>query len=187
MHDRDTAATTIEGPGRELVQHVHRELRQLARARLRGLPPGHSLQPTDLVHEAYLRLARHPGRIWKGRRHFYRAAAVAMRHLLIDRARSHKAMRNGGDWKRTDITSSLANHQNAMALSPEDLLTLSKALKAMQTAYPVETELVLMRYFCGLTMEQIARIMGESKSSVERRWAFARAWLGREIRGGSSA
>ena len=184
MHDHGFEKTTIEGPGHELIRHVHRELRQLARARLRSWPPGQALQPTELVHEAYIRLARNPDRIWKGRRHFYRAAALAMRYILIERARARKAAKRGGDWQRTDLENSLADNQNATVLSHEDLLTLSNALAAMQAVYPVEAELVLMRYFCGLTMAQIAKVMGESKSSVERRWTFARAWLGREIQRG---
>lgn len=178
----DNADTIIDEPGDELVQQLYHELRGLAAGILRRLPPGGAtLQPTALVHEAYERLCRQPDRRWQGRQHFYRAAARAMRHLLIERARARKAVRHGGEWQRHDVTVTLGGPDDAAVLSREELLDLDRALRKLQRAYPALVELVHMRYFCGLTVPEIAELQGVSVRTVERDWSFARAWLCSEL------
>jgi RNA polymerase sigma factor (TIGR02999 family) len=177
-------STTVEGPGQEMVQKLYHELRRLAGAKLGRMPgAGQTLQPTALVHEAYMRLSRNPDKIWQGRRHFYRAAAVAMRHILIERARAKKSARHGGGWQRTEITISLADHEDRLFLAPEDVLTLDRALHKLGTEFPELVELALMRYFCGLTVPEIADLMGVTTRTIERKWSFTRAWLLTEIDG----
>jgi RNA polymerase sigma factor (TIGR02999 family) len=175
--------TIIDGPADELVEQLYRELRGLAAGILRRVSAGNvTLQPTALVHEAYERLCRRPDRRWQGRRHFYRAAAQAMRHLLIERARARKAVRHGGAWQRTDISVTLGGPDDAAVLSREELLDLDRALRKLQRAYPALVELVHMRYFCGLTVSEIAELTDVSTRSVEREWEFARAWLCNELK-----
>jgi RNA polymerase sigma factor (TIGR02999 family) len=175
--------TIIEEPGDELVQHLYRELRGLAAGMLRRLPAGGAtLQPTALVHEAYERMCRRPDQRWKGRRHFYRAAAQAMRHLLVDRARERKAVRHGGAWQRTDVSVTLGGPDDAAVLSREELIDLDRALRKLQRAYPDLVELVHLRYFCGLTVAEIAELRDVSTRSVEREWEFARAWMCSELK-----
>ena len=177
-----TTAITSEAEGDAMVQRLYHELRRLAAAKLKNLPPGQqSLQPTELVHEVYLRLVKDRDQRWKGRRHFYRAAAIAMRHVLIGRARSKLTDKRGGQWRRTDISISLADPSNPVVLSYEDLLTLDKALNKLQREFPNLAELVLLRYFCGLTVVEIAKLLGKTTRTVERNWSFARAWLLSEI------
>jgi RNA polymerase sigma factor (TIGR02999 family) len=177
------AHTIIEEPGDELVQQLYHELRGLAAGILRRLPAGGvTLQPTALVHEAYERMCQRPDQRWQGRRHFYRAAAQAMRHLLVDRARERKALRHGGEWQRTDISVTLGGPDDAAVLSREELIDLDRALRKLQRTYPDLVELVHMRYFCGLTVPDIAELRDVSTRSVEREWEFARAWLCSELK-----
>lgn len=173
--------TIIEEPGDALVEQLYRELRGLAAGILRRLPAGVTLQPTALVHEVYERMCRRPDQRWQGRRHFYRAAARAMRHLLIERARARKAVRHGGAWQRADISVTLGGPDDAELLSREELIDLDRALRKLQGTYPELVELVHLRYFCGSTVAEIAELQGASTRSVERAWAFARAWLCNEL------
>lgn len=174
--------TTLEGPAHELVARIYRELRDLAAGIMRRLPAGSAtLQPTALVHEAYLRLSKDPDRRWKGRRHFYHAAAMAMRHLLIERARARGAERHGGAWQRTDISVTLSDPERNQVLTQEELMDLDRALDKMQQDYPDLVEIVLMRYFCGMTVPEIAGILETSTRSIERKWHFARGWLFTEL------
>lgn len=178
------ASTTFEGLGQEMVQKLYDELRRLAASKLgRMAMAGHTLQPTALVHEAYMRLSRNPGKVWQSRRHFYRAAAVAMRHILIERARAKKSAKRGGDWQRAEITISLADQEDQLFLTPEDVLTLDMALQKLGAEFPELVELALMRYFCGLTVREIANLMDVTSRTVERKWSFTRAWLLAEIEG----
>ncbi|MCG8418166.1 MAG: ECF-type sigma factor [Proteobacteria bacterium] len=160
--------------GDELVEHLYDELRKLARARMAHLRSGHTLQPTALVNEAYLRLVKRRNSGWKGRAHFFGAAARAMRDILVEHARMKAAQKRGGDQVRVDITVTLAGD---MTVSAEELLTLHNVLDKMQHAHPRKAELVLLRYFAGLPMEEIAEVMAVSKRTLEREWRFARAWL----------
>ncbi len=165
-----------------MVEQLYHELRRLAAGRLKRYAPGHhTLQPTALVHEIYLRMGRNPNRQWQDRRHFYYAAAQAMRHLLIERARSRMAVRHGGEWVRTDLDEFEAHDGNPWVLSNEELLSLDRALTKLQSEFPKLVELVLLRYFCGLTVAEIAKLDGKATRTVERNWAFARAWLIAEL------
>ncbi|MCG8419203.1 MAG: ECF-type sigma factor [Proteobacteria bacterium] len=181
---RGDQTTTVQGPSHELITLVYHELRKLAHKKMRAFGRGmQTLQPTALVHEAYMRLANRPKKRWKGRRHFYHAAGLAMRHILIERARSKMARSNGGDWQRVEFTVDLADGEGAVVLGPDDVLTLDRALARMHREYPHLVEIVLMRYYCGLTMLDIAGILGLSLRTLERKWRFARGWLCNELKG----
>ena len=161
----------------QLLPLVYGELRRLAAQRLAHEAPGQTLQATALVHEAYLRLvgAQDPG--WNGRGHFFAAAAEAMRRILIERARRMRALRRGGDRNRVDF-------DRANLAAPErsdDLLALDEALDQLAIKDARKAELVKLRYFAGLTMEQAAETLGISLATAHRDWNYARAWLHRSI------
>lgn len=160
---------------------LYRDLRALAAAKLGAEPPGATLSPTVLVHEAWLRLGEGhdegAGR-WRDRRHFYVSAAEAMRRILIDRARRHRAIRHGGEWRRTEFDDVISTPEEQ---GPEELLAVHEALSDLANDHPRKAELVKLRYFVGLTIEEAAAILEVSKSSAERDWTFARAWLFRWI------
>lgn len=164
----------------ELLPLVYEELRRLAAWRLANERPGQTLQATALVHEAYLRLIGQGDPGWQGRRHFFGAAAEAMRRILVDNARRKKRLKHGGQLERVDV--------EAMDIpSPvpdDDLLAMDEALDRLAEVDPRAAELVKLCFFVGLTQEQAAKELGVSISTVERTWAFARAWLFREIRKG---
>jgi RNA polymerase sigma factor (TIGR02999 family) len=163
----------------QLLPLVYDELRRLAAQRLSYEAPGQTLQATALVHEAYLRLvgAEDPG--WNSRGHFFAAAAEAMRRILIERVRRMKSPRRGGDRQRIDL-------DQAEIAAPEravDLLALDEALDRLALKDARKAELVKLRYFAGLTMEQSAEILGISLATAHRDWNYARAWLHRSIVG----
>lgn len=163
--------------GDEHLLAVYAELRKLARARLSraGRSPV-TLQTTALVHEAYVRLSKNRDQgAWNSRAHFFGAAAQAMRDILVEYARKRGARKHGGDLVRVDITVDLADGEHV--LTPEELLTLERVLQEMQAAHPRKAELVLLRYFAGLSVEEIAGVWEVSTRTVEREWRFARAWL----------
>ncbi len=176
--------TTIpNAPSHELVQHIYRELRRLAAGMLRRHARGAvTLQPTVLVHEAYARLCKQPDRLWQGRRHFYHAAARAMRYFLVDRARRRASVRGGGGWQRVDITVTLGGPDDG-ALTYEELLDMSSAIDELERAYPEMAEVVALRSLCGLTVEETAEALGVSRRTVERRWRFASSWLRQALTG----
>lgn len=162
----------------ELLPVVYGELRKLAAAKLKEEQPGQTLQPTALVHEAYLRLVGSREQTgWDGRGHFFAAAAEAMRRILIDNARRKKRIRHGGDLERRSLL------ENDVIVDPLDdrLLTLDAALSQLLVEHPAIGELVKLRYFGGLTTEQAARALKVSSRTAKRHWAFAKAWLRREI------
>src|SRR5262245_35979465 len=163
-----------------LLPLVYDELRSLASSRMRQQSPGHTLQATALVHEAYLRLV-HPAdvRQWHSRRHFFAAAAEAMRCILVDNSRRKNRLKRGGGEKRL----SLDEIQITVDQPAEDLLALDDALAALTEAHPEKAELVKLRYFAGLTIEQVAHTLDISTATAERRWAFCRAWLYKRING----
>lgn len=167
----------------ELLPLVYDELRRLAASQLAREVPGQTLQATALVHEAWLRLAGpKPGETephWDGRRHFFAAAAEAMRRILIENARRKKCSRHGGDLQRVE----LGEVEMAAPLPDDDLLALHEALDGLAEFDPPASELVKLRFFAGLTHEQAAQILGLSRSAADRTWLFARAWLYKEIRG----
>jgi RNA polymerase sigma factor (TIGR02999 family) len=163
----------------QLLPLVYDELRKLAARKLGKEKPGQTLQATALVHEAYLRLVgTDQPRSYKDRGHFFAAAATAMRRILIDNARRKQTGKRGGRVQRQLL-------QDVAAPQPdEDLLALDEALKKLAATDPAKAQLVELRYFAGLTGEQAAEVLGISPSTADRHWAFARAWLQAEVRGG---
>lgn len=163
----------------ELLPLVYEELRRLAARQLRREKPGQTLEATALVHEAWLRLcgSAKPA-AYQGRGHFFAAAASAMRRILVDHARKKQTAKRGGGRTRLPLDS-------VAAPKPvEELLALHEALQRLAEIDPVKAQLVELRYFAGLTADQAAEVLGISASNADRHWAFARAWLRREIRAG---
>jgi len=163
----------------ELLPLVYEELRLLAAQKLAQEVPGQTLQATALVHEAYLRLIGPENSGWEGRNHFFAAAAEAMRRILIDNARRKMSLRHGGNHHPITLNESLVGKDKT--ISEEDLLALHEALKKFEEIDKPKAELVKLRYFAGLTIEQSAKILGISPATAKRDWAYARAWLIREI------
>lgn len=161
----------------ELLPVVYQELRRMASLKMASEPAGHTLQPTALVHEAWLSLVDSPAQTWQNRAHFFGAAAQAMRRILIARARRKQTQRRGSG----------AEHLNADDIeiaSPavdDQLLALNEALDRFAVREPQQAELVKLRYFVGLTIEEAAEILGISEATAKRWWIHARAWLYREI------
>jgi RNA polymerase sigma factor (TIGR02999 family) len=161
----------------ELLPVVYNELRRMASHRMASEPAGHTLQPTALVHEAWLKLVDTPAQSWQNRTHFFGAAAEAMRRILIARARRKQAQRRGAG----------ADHLNVDEIeiaspAPDDqLLALNEALDRFAALEPRQAELVKLRYFVGLTIEEAAGILGISEATAKRWWTYARAWLFHEI------
>jgi len=180
MSDVTPILFTIEQGDRQaaaqLLPLVYDALRELARRRLAREAPGHSLQATALVHEAYLRLVGNspsaPGEpAWANRRHFLAAAAEAMRRILIDNARRKRRPKHGGDRQRLAL-------DEALTVSPrEDLLALNEALGRLAVQEPIKAELVKLRYFAGLSLEEAAACLRISPATAKRYWVVARAWL----------
>ena len=164
-----------------LLPLVYDELRKLASQRLAQEKPGQTLQATALVHDAYLRLvgAEDPG--WDGRGHFFAAAAEAMRRILVDNARRKRTRKHGGGRDRHDL-----DEVEIVAGEPaEDLLALDEALTRLAAEDPAKAQLVQLRYFGGLSIEDAARALGISAATAKRHWAYARAWLFRAVEGGA--
>jgi RNA polymerase sigma factor (TIGR02999 family) len=161
----------------QLLPLVYDELRRLAAQRLAQEKPGQTLEPTALVHEAYLRLiGDRPEQNWDHRGHFFAAAAEAMRRILVDAARRKQAIRHGGGRRRV----ALQDHQH-ITESPDDVLALDEALTRFASEEPAKAELVKLRFFAGLTTPEAASVLGISVASAERCWAFARTWLFSEL------
>src|SRR6516225_3638796 len=155
----------------ELLPLVYEELRRLAAQKMALEQPGQTLQPTALVHEAWLRLAGESH--WNNRQHFFRAAAQAMHRILIDRARERSAERHGGRLHQTELTES-----KALASGPdEELLAVHEALERLAQRDPVSADLVNLRYYAGLSMPDTAEALGIPLRNAERLWTFARTWL----------
>jgi RNA polymerase sigma factor (TIGR02999 family) len=162
-----------------LLTLVYDELRRVAASRLAHEAPGQTLQPTALVHEAWLRLVGNKAPSFNNREHFFRASAEAMRRILIDRARQKQAKRHGGGLQRIDFE----NLDPAAPLPDERLLAVNEALDKFALEYPAQAELVKLRYFAGLTNEEVAEVLRVSISTVKNYWTFSRAWLQNEIEG----
>jgi len=165
------------GAADELLPLVYEELRKLAAQRMAMENPGQTLQPTALVHEAWLRLVGNDNPQWEGRAHFFGAAAEAMRRILIDNARRKHARRHGGDLQRVDFQ----DFDAAAPDSDESLLAVNEALEKFAAQDPLKAELVKLRYFAGMTVEEAARVLRISPPTAHRYWVFAKAWLHREI------
>jgi RNA polymerase sigma factor (TIGR02999 family) len=167
----------------QLLPLVYDELRQLAAQRLGHEAPGQTLQPTALVHEAYLRLVGgEQDQHWDSRGHFFAAAAEAMRRILVDNARCKQAVKRGGGGRpRADLDM----NQLAVPEVREDLLALDEALNQLAAADPEAAQLVQLRYFAGLTLAEAAQVLGVSPRTADRLWAYARAWLLKALEGGA--
>jgi RNA polymerase sigma factor (TIGR02999 family) len=163
----------------ELLPLVYEELRKLAAQKMASEQPGQTLQPTALVHEAWLRLVGNDGQAqFNNRAHFFGAAAEAMRRILIENARRKRTPLHGGDQRRLDIQEvEIAAH-----VQPDELLALNDALDRFALQDRPKAELVKLRYFVGLTLEEAAEILGISLATAKRQWTFARAWLHAEIK-----
>jgi RNA polymerase sigma factor (TIGR02999 family) len=161
----------------QLLPLVYEELRKLAAARMANEVPGQTLQPTALVHEAWLRLVGNEHQNWNGRAHFFGAAAEAMRRILIDNARRKRAVRHGGGQARLDIQ----QVEIASASKDDELLAVHEALEKFAERDRQKAELVKLRYFVGLTTEEAAEVLGISIPTADRWWNFSRAWLFEEI------
>jgi RNA polymerase sigma factor (TIGR02999 family) len=161
----------------EILPLVYEELRKLAAHKIANEKPGQTLQPTALVHEAWLRLGGDDQREWRNRAHFFSAAAEAMRRILIDNARRKQCIRHGGGMEHVNID----GLELAANMEEEQLIALSAALERLALHDSRKAELVKLRHFAGLTNHQAARVLGVSEPTVKRDWAYARAWLFREM------
>jgi RNA polymerase sigma factor (TIGR02999 family) len=173
METGDPQATEL------LLSLVYDELRRLAAAKMARERPGHTLQPTALVHEAWLRLGGDAQPAWENRRHFFGAAAEAMRRVLIGNARRKHAARRGVDVQHVDINA--PEIEIATPIPDEELLRMHDALDCLATEDPRKAELVKLRYFAGLSIEEAAAALGISDRTAKRDWTYARAWLGEAI------
>lgn len=161
----------------ELLSLVYDELRRLAARKMAQERPGQTLQPTALVHEAWLRLGHSSARPWDSREHFFAAAAEAMRRILIDRARRRTRIRHGGDWERVDTEVI----DLPIAADTEKCLRVHEALDRLAAIDIRKAEVVKMRVFVGMEVQEIAQVMGLSEKSIQRDWVFSKAWLSREL------
>jgi RNA polymerase sigma factor (TIGR02999 family) len=168
----DAAAAGDDKAAAELFPLVYKELRRLASSRMSSEKPGNTLNATALVHEAYLRLVAGEQH-FSSRNHFLATAAEAMRCILIDRARAKGRMKRGGERRRLDLRFDFAVHD----LLPDDLLDLTDALNALQAEDPAKAELVKLRFFTGLSIEEAAGVLGVSRATADRYWSYSRAWL----------
>jgi RNA polymerase sigma factor (TIGR02999 family) len=168
---------------KDLLPVVYEELRRLAAARMAEEKEGLTLQPTALVHEAYLRLTGGTNESqWAGRAHFFAAAAESMRRILIDNARRRKRFKRGGDLDRVDLEDVTA----AVTAPAEDLLDVDEALQAFAAEDPAKAELVKLRFYAGLSVEEAAECLGISRATADRHWSYARAWLYDRLRAGNA-
>lgn len=160
-----------------LLPIVYKELRRLAGHYMRGEKPGQTIQATELVHEAYLRLVGHEHNEWRERSHFFAMAATSMRRILVERARRKIAEKHGGGFERIEL-------DEAFVYSPQkskDIVALDDALKLLEEMSPRQSCVVELRFFGGLEMEEIAKVEGVSVRTIKQDWSLARAWLHREI------
>jgi RNA polymerase sigma factor (TIGR02999 family) len=164
-------------PAAELLPVLYTELRRLAAALTARLAPGQTLQPTALVHEAYLRLVRDQDPGWEGRRHFFGAAARAMRDILVDQARHKGSLKHGGHARRLELAEGLA----WIEPPSDDFLALDEAIQQLQAEDAQLAEIVQLRYYTGLSLEETASVIGVSISTLKRDWRYARAWLARRL------
>ncbi len=174
------AEEPVEGkePAAELLPVLYEELRRLAMSLTTGLPPGQTLQPTALVHEAYLRLVRDKDPGWEGRRHFFGAAAKAMREILIEQARRKASFKHGGQARRIELAEGVAWIEPPSG----DLLALDEAIQQLHAEDTRLAEIVQLRFYTGLSVEETANVVGVSVRTLMRDWRFARAWLARRLK-----
>jgi RNA polymerase sigma factor (TIGR02999 family) len=161
----------------QILPLVYSELRKLAASKMAGESSGHTLQPTALVHEAWLRLTGNQDLKWEGRAHFFAAAAESMRRILIERARRKHAVRHGGNHQRVEFL------EEDLQAGQDDavLLAINEALDKLAALDHIKAELVKLRYFVGMTIPEASRVLGISEPTAKRYWSFSRAWLYQEI------
>lgn len=183
MNDVTRILNAIEqgnaGAADQLLPVVYDELRSLAAQKLSYEPPGQTLQATALVHEAYLRLIGTENQSWDSRGHFFKAAAEAMRRILIENARRKKAYKRGGNHKRVDLTGSFLDKNDNVDL--DEIIALDEALDKLEKKDKLKADLIKLRFYAGLTIEQSAKSLGISLTSAKTYWAYSRAWLLREV------
>lgn len=173
----EAAATGDAAAAVDLLPHVYGELRRLAAARLRQRDAQGSLQATALVHEAYLRLCGNDAVTFRGKNHFFAAAALAMRHVLVDRARRQHRQKRGGGERPVELLTDPAIQNGDQV----DLLDLDSALSQLEQLHARAAQVVTLRYFAGLTNQEIAAVLEVGDATVERDWKFAKAWLHRAL------
>jgi len=166
-----------EQASEQLLPLVYRELRQQAARQMAKENSNHTLQPTALVHEAYLRLVGGGEQQWENRRHFFSAAAEAMRRILVENARRKQRIRHGGEWQRVDLN----GLDVAVTANDDQLILVNEALAKLEEEDPESAELIKLRFFVGLPNVQAAKILNMSERTAKRNWAYARAWLFEEI------
>jgi RNA polymerase sigma factor (TIGR02999 family) len=166
----------------ELMPLVYRELHRIAKNRWIGQDPGHTLQPTALIHEAYLKLISHGPKTYESRAHFFAVASMAMRHVLVNHAEASLAAKRGGG----ECSVSLNEVEVSLQQEAREVLALHEALGALEGIDPRKCRVVELRYFGGLSIEETAEALGISTVTVNREWKMARAWLAREVRAGKS-
>ena len=172
INDKDPLAAE------SLLLGVYSELRKLAIHKMSSEHPGHTLQPTALVHEAWLRLTAPTQPQWQNRAHFFGAAAEAMRRILVEHARRKQSQKRGGVLERVE----LGEANLVLTVPPDELLAVNEALDRLAVQDPSAAELVKLRFFVGMTMEEAAAALGLAKRTAENLWTFAKVWLHREIR-----
>lgn len=171
------SAGELDGATEKLLPLIYDELRRLAASQMVGETPGQTLQPTALVHEAYLRLVGGDEVSWESRGHFFAAAARSMRQILINRAKQKQSLKHGGQFTKQDLDPELFADEPP----PQSLLLLDRALEKLREIDPRKAEIVMLRYFAGLNIEETALSLGLSSATVKRDWQFAKTWLFREM------
>jgi RNA polymerase sigma factor (TIGR02999 family) len=161
----------------ELQAELYRELRRIAATKMQNERPGHTLQPTALVHEAWLRLSTQSRADWKNRDQFYAVASEVMRRILVDRARRRRTPKHGGNLQRVELD----NLELPVPGGDDLVLQVNEALDALEIQDPGKAQVVKLRFFVGLENAEIAALLGVSEKTVQRHWAFAKAWLARAI------
>lgn len=176
--EADASSPPARSDADHLISQVYNELRSLAEQRLRTLSPGTSLQPTELLNEVYVKIARDPSKSWQGKSHFIGAAALAMRSILVDRARRAAALKRGGGQSRVPLDEA----DIAIDRSPDEVLGIDQALTKLESVDSRSAKVVTMRFYLGLDFAEIAISLNVTERTVERDWAFARRWLAHELR-----
>jgi RNA polymerase sigma factor (TIGR02999 family) len=174
----NAAQTGDDRVAEELLPLLYHELRQIAAGKMAGEAAGHTLQPTALVHEAWLRLGGGQPQSWPSRAYFFAAAAEAMRRILVEHARRKQSLKRGGEFERQELTESAL----VLTAAPDELLAVNDALEELALEDKSAAELVKLRYFVGMSMPEAASALDMAPRSAERLWTYARAWLQREIR-----
>ena len=179
----DRASTGDPNAAEELLPLVYEELRKLAAHKMANEAAGHTLQPTALVHEAWLRITASGEQRWNSRGHFFCAAAEAMRRILIESVRRKQSRQRGGEWQRTELDESRLVFERPLA----EMLDIDVALEKLAHEDPLAADLVKLRYFVGLTQPEAAQALNISPRTADRLWAFARSWLRQELEPGEPA